>query len=56
MARQVFTPIPLCDITVYESLREVDSQCHTEYNHRVREFEYFDDLSFDAVIAESADP
>lgn len=56
MARQLFTPIPVCDITVYESLREVDSQCGIEYNPRVCEREYFDDLSFDTVLAESADP
>jgi len=56
VSKGVFVSIPICDITVYESLCEVDNQCGIEYNTRVYERDYFDDLSFDAVIAEIADP
>jgi len=50
MSKSEFVPLPVCDITVYESIMQVDNQCHMQYNVRAVELEEFDDLSVSAEV------
>ena len=50
MSKSEFVQFPVCDITVYESIVQVDNQCNIQYNVRAVELEEFDDLSMSAEV------